>query len=380
LLIIVFAEPPQGSSLAVYRNKGVDPVLRIITILHAIFSALNLIAYILDWQPLVVKLLQRRTKSINVKENLKTWFNVTKKKLSDHDEELAEVLYSRTQTWLIFHSVYLLASILGIVHPYFLAANGFLAILSLQISQDVLEAIYLKASSLLTALLLGFTTMYVYSIIGFVLMRSNRYGFSNGHPPWNVSFWRTFLGHLDLGLQSSPVPDPAIYEGASVGETIGVAIFDTSWTFLIVLIMLAIVTGLIIDQYGEVRDAKKSVQEDLEAKCFVCSLKRESFDKFSPGYQFHIQFEHNLSDYINYFTLLQRTPFLDMNVVQKFSLKKFNAGDHLSLMPIKRSLSIETHEAEDAKGDNDVLNDKVDALTTVVQKIHEHVTHVAHHK
>lgn len=43
---------------------------------------------------------------------------------------------------------------------------------------------------------------------------------------------------------------------------------------IITFTLLNIIFGIIIDTFAELRDAKKKIDEDINNKCFICSLDR----------------------------------------------------------------------------------------------------------
>merc|ERR1719369_2288628 len=51
-----------------------------------------------------------------------------------------------------------------------------------------------------------------------------------------------------------------------------------SFFFFIIVILLAIIQGLIIDAFGELRDQLESVKENMESNCFICGMPSDYFD------------------------------------------------------------------------------------------------------
>ena len=64
--------------------------------------------------------------------------------------------------------------------------------------------------------------------------------------------------------------------------------------------MIAIITGIIIDTFGELRSSKADIEKDESNNCFVCSLKRDQFERKSIKFAEHIETEHNRWNYIYY--------------------------------------------------------------------------------
>lgn len=74
--------------------------------------------------------------------------------------------------------------------------------------------------------------------------------------------------------------------------------------------------GLIIDQFGAIRDEREQTIQDLKDRCFICNIDREDFDKLPSGFLHHVQHEHNISDYIGFLFLLKNTDLSDLTSVQ----------------------------------------------------------------
>uniref|UniRef100_A0A915KT79 Ion transport domain-containing protein n=1 Tax=Romanomermis culicivorax TaxID=13658 RepID=A0A915KT79_ROMCU len=105
-----------------------------------------------------------------------------------------------------------------------------------------------------------------------------------------------------------------LYAGVRAGRGIGVELespygddkevwrimFDMSFHFFIIIILLAIMQGVIIDAFGELRDQQDTTQEKLESNCFICDLSKDFFDKLPRGFEHHTDKEHNLANYLNY--------------------------------------------------------------------------------
>lgn len=44
-----------------------------------------------------------------------------------------------------------------------------------------------------------------------------------------------------------------------------------------------------IDTFAEIRDLNKSIDDDLENKCLICSLERSLLEKYSFGFKNHTE-------------------------------------------------------------------------------------------
>lgn len=50
--------------------------------------------------------------------------------------------------------------------------------------------------------------------------------------------------------------------------------FNFTYIILINLVLQAIISGLIIDTFGEMREENEAIEEDIREKCFMCSIDR----------------------------------------------------------------------------------------------------------
>ena len=97
-----------------------------------------------------------------------------------------------------------------------------------------------------------------------------------------------------------------LLNGGGIGDAVRVESYVTdqpkymakllyNFTFqLIVLIMLLnIVFGIIIDTFAQLRDEKKSTEDDIRLRCFICGIERTVFDKDGEGFDSHVKDDHN---------------------------------------------------------------------------------------
>uniref|UniRef100_A0A183IWV7 Ion_trans domain-containing protein n=1 Tax=Soboliphyme baturini TaxID=241478 RepID=A0A183IWV7_9BILA len=75
-------------------------------------------------------------------------------------------------------------------------------------------------------------------------------------------------------------------------------LFDMTFHFSIIIILLAIMQGLIIDAFGELRDQQESAQDKLESNCFICDIGKDFFERLPRGFEQHTEKEHNLANYL----------------------------------------------------------------------------------
>jgi hypothetical protein len=53
--------------------------------------------------------------------------------------------------------------------------------------------------------------------------------------------------------------------------------YNAVFVILLNLVLQAIISGLIIDTFGEMRAENEAIESDIKAMCFICSIDRLVF-------------------------------------------------------------------------------------------------------
>ena len=155
--------------------------------------------------------------------------------------------------------------------------------------------------------------------------------------------------------------------------------WDFAYFVWVVLILVAIVTGVIIDTFGELRDQDNEEKDMLQNNCFVCGLSKDELrDKDCPGgsqdFFEHVKQEHNVYAYVGYFMYLNEK-HRSRNTKQPIPMSSlenyvhrcvFNENPSVSFLPIgvaKRTIEPED-ESKEAQLREDIVN-----LNKVLDKI-----------
>ena len=55
------------------------------------------------------------------------------------------------------------------------------------------------------------------------------------------------------------------------------------------------VFGIIIDAFAELRDERQCREEDQRARCFICGIDADTFNRSTQGgFEYHVKREHNM--------------------------------------------------------------------------------------
>ncbi|CAB1315998.1 unnamed protein product [Coregonus sp. 'balchen'] len=147
---------------------------------------------------------------------------------------------------------------------------------------------------------IAIVVVYLYTVVAFIFFRKfyNK-SEDEDEPDMKCDDMMTcYLFHMYVGVRAGggigdEIEDPAgdVYELYRV-------VFDITFFFFVIVILLAIIQGLIIDAFGELRDQQEQVKEDMETKCFICGIGSDYFDTTPHGFETHTLEEHNLANYM----------------------------------------------------------------------------------
>jgi len=250
----------------------------------------------------------------------------------------------------VWRVVYLVMSILGFaVNPYFFAFHVLDITTKLQVLTYVLNAVVSNGYQVGSTLFLGVMCVYIASVIVI-----NRWGFDvleygDGGGDWN-SLLKAFGQGIDYGLRGPPVFD---FNNAEV------YIFDFFYNIIIILIMVAIITGIIIDTFAEMRQQKNEIRNNTKNVCFICSQAREVFERHRIKFADHLRREHNMWNYMFYKMYLDRKDDSELSGMETY-LKDLMAKQKITYFPNGKALCLANIKIE---------NDEIDQLKESIQNM-----------
>ena len=146
-----------------------------------------------------------------------------------------------------------------------------------------------------------------------------------------------FVISFDQTLKSSGIGNYLETAYPEVGDKVDVQydrlIFDNIEFLLITLLMLAIISGIIIDKFGELRTRREEYLTDHLASCFICGKTRKELDQEqdNPSFNFHVKFQHNLWDYVYFIAnlwQLKEKNVEDITYIEKYVMDKLDKNDY----------------------------------------------------
>uniref|UniRef100_A0A3B5KSP6 Uncharacterized protein n=1 Tax=Xiphophorus couchianus TaxID=32473 RepID=A0A3B5KSP6_9TELE len=236
-----------------------------------------------------------------------------KKRKPRKDSSLAAVLNSidvKYQIWklgvvftdnsFLYLAWYMTMSILGHYNNFFFAAHLLDIAMGFKTLRTILSSVTHNGKQLVLTVGLLAVVVYLYTVVAFNFFRKFYNKSEDGElPDMKCDDMLTcYMFHMYVGVRAGGGIGDQIEDPAGDEYEIYRIIFDITFFFFVIVILLAIIQGLIIDAFGELRDQQEQVKEDMETKCFICGIGNEYFDTVPHGFETHTLQEHNLANYL----------------------------------------------------------------------------------
>ncbi|CAG7835911.1 unnamed protein product [Allacma fusca] len=214
-----------------------------------------------------------------------------------------------TDNAFLYSLLYFIFSILGNFNFFFFAAHLLDIAVAVPALKTILQSVTHNGKQLVLTVMLLTIVVYIYTVVAFNFFRKFYIQEEDDQVDQKCHDMLTcFVFHLYKGVRAgggigdeieSPDGDPfEVYR----------IIFDITFFFFVIVILLAIIQGLIIDAFGELRDQLNSVSETLESECFICGIGKDYFDIVPHGFETHVLKEHNLANYMFFLMHLINKP------------------------------------------------------------------------
>ena len=108
---------------------------------------------------------------------------------------------------------------------------------------------------------------------------------------------------------------------------IGGFVYGLVFFIVVLILLLNIIFGIIIDQFGALRDLQNRNAYAREHTCFICGIDRTTYEQGAlkrnfaaprGGFTAHVQNEHNMWDYLYYLAHLRHKPKTEYSGAETF--------------------------------------------------------------
>ncbi|KAK5929891.1 hypothetical protein CgunFtcFv8_011083 [Champsocephalus gunnari] len=195
---------------------------------------------------------------------------------------------------------YMLMSLLGHYNNFFFATLLLDIAMGVKTLRTILSSVTHNGKQLMMTVGLLAVVVYLYTVVAFNFFRKF-YNMSEDEdePDMKCDDMMTcYLFHMYVGVRAGGGIGDEIEDPAGDEYELYRVVFDITFFFFVIVILLAIIQGLIIDAFGELRDQQEQVREDMETKCFICGIGSDYFDTTPHGFETHTLEEHNLANYM----------------------------------------------------------------------------------
>ncbi|XP_059897680.1 ryanodine receptor 3 isoform X2 [Gadus macrocephalus] len=205
-----------------------------------------------------------------------------------------------TDNYFLYLIWYTVMSIFGHFNNFFFAAHLLDIAMGFKTLRTILSSVTHNGKQLVLTVGLLAVIVYLYTVVAFNFFRKfyNK-SEDEDEPDMKCDDMMTcYLFHLYAGVRAGGGIGDELEDPAGDPYELYRVLFDITFFFFIIVILLAIIQGLIIDAFGELRDQQEQVKEDMETKCFICCIGNDYFDRVPHGFETHTLQEHNLANYL----------------------------------------------------------------------------------
>jgi hypothetical protein len=157
----------------------------------------------------------------------------------------------------------------------------------------------------------------------------------------------TYKGVPGQGIDGT-VLNTVMRNSLPTGHYLARMAFDLSFFIWVVQILFNIITGLLVDGFGALRDEANERRDILENSCFVCGYTRAQYDDIpnfhGAHFDFHRDTTHHYWLYVYYFIYLRNKDQEEFSGVESYVWSELEK-DSLAWIPVKGSAAIQAARA-----------------------------------
>jgi hypothetical protein len=242
-------------------------------------------------------------------------------------------------------------SLLGIARsPFFLALLLLQVIHMFPLLGSIVKAISRNAKPLMLTFFLGIITVYFFAVYAYLFLHQH-FPRPDGGGTHCDTLLQCFSFQVSKGFKGGGISDDMSPNDWYEQHTYFTReLFEMAFFIFIGVIVMNIVFALIVDTFAELRDEKKTMEEDMRTSCFICGIDSSTFDRQGEGFVGHTKGSHNMWQYLYFMHHLRRKDHTEFSGQESYVYEKMSRTD-LSFFPVNRSGSLAQHqEADEAEG------------------------------
>lgn len=187
---------------------------------------------------------------------------------------------------------------------------------------SILKSITMSLGALLRTGILGLAFINIFATIALYSF-SNLDFFQHGEDKepnfatYCDDLYNCFFTIIDYGIRT----------GGGIGEAMRSPLKDEDYNFrvfydiaffiIVIVVMLKIIFGIILDNFGMLRDANQEHERVTNSKCYICDLDRSKLQLHGKGWAFHIMNEHSIYAYFSFVVYIMDKDMYECNGIEK---------------------------------------------------------------
>ncbi|TSL04189.1 Ryanodine receptor 2 [Bagarius yarrelli] len=235
------------------------------------------------------------------------------KKKPKKDSSLVAVLNSvdvKYQIWklgvvftdnsFLYLAWYMTMSILGHYNNFFFAAHLLDIAMGFKTLRTILSSVTHNGKQLVLTVGLLAVVVYLYTVVAFNFFRKFYNKSEDGESPDMKcdDMLTCYMFHMYVGVRAGGGIGDQIEDPAGDEYEIYRIIFDITFFFFVIVILLAIIQVAWLKSHRTVAVSLMKHFNEICTKCFICGMGNDYFDTVPHGFETHTLQEHNLANYL----------------------------------------------------------------------------------
>mmetsp|Transcript_79933 Transcript_79933/g.159597 ORF Transcript_79933/g.159597 Transcript_79933/m.159597 type:complete len:192 (+) Transcript_79933:468-1043(+) len=122
-------------------------------------------------------------------------------------------------------------------------------------------------------------------------------------------------------------------------------LFDSIFFMWVGIVLMNLITGLMVDTFGSIREKKQKGEAMLKNDCFVCGTTRQTYENYAlshsaPNFDSHLAEDHHLWTYVYYIAYLKTKDPTEDSGIETYVRKQLK-HNYLEWIPTRTSFVLE---------------------------------------
>jgi hypothetical protein len=183
-----------------------------------------------------------------------------------------------------------------------------------KLMQYVSRAFTENIDQVVATVVLAMVIMYLFVNVSFAFPQlHNRYTLNGIGEAGCYSLETCLRLHLDYGMLQSILWQYDHNIPTAIGE-----VYNFFLTFIMQIVIPGLISGIIIDTFSEMRNAKQQIEGDVFNNCFICNIARDDFEAAGMPFEQHIKNDHNMWKYLWFLIYLDEKDHTEFDGIEQF--------------------------------------------------------------